>query len=89
LNGWVGTGLTFISGWCAGGYYHSRSIRKQLGIKFKKEQKELYQQYYNDVYALQKQNNELIVALEDYIANNNNRQAPPAASQKQQSLKKK
>jgi hypothetical protein len=68
LGGWIGTGMTFVTGWFAGGYYHSRSTRNKLSIKFKKEQKELYQQYYNDVYALQQQNNELINALEQYIA---------------------
>ena len=68
LGGWVGTGMTFVTGWFAGGYYHSRSTRNKLSVKFKKEQKELYQQYYNDVYALQQQNNELINALEQYIA---------------------
>jgi hypothetical protein len=67
LNGWVGTGLTFVSGWWAGGYFHSRRTRNQLNVKFKKEQKELYQQYYNDVYSLQQQNAELINALEQYL----------------------
>jgi hypothetical protein len=68
MGGWIGTGMTFVTGWFAGGYYHSRSTRNKLSVKFKKEQKELYQQYYNDVYALQQQNNELITALEQYIA---------------------
>ena len=57
-----------MTGWFAGGYYHSRSTKNKLNVNFKKEQKELYQQYYNDVYALQQQNNELINALEQYIA---------------------
>ena len=33
-------------------------------MKHKKETKELYTQYYNDVYTLQQQNAELVEALE-------------------------
>lgn len=76
LGGWVGTGVTFFSGWMMGGFFHSRSTRNKLNIKFKKDQKELYQQYYNDVYSLQQQNAELINALEQYIAATQG-QAPP------------
>lgn len=82
LGGWIGTGVTFFSGWMMGGFYHSRNTRNKLNIKFKKDQKELYQQYYNDVYSLQQQNAELINALEQYIAATQG-QVPP--NQKTQS----
>jgi hypothetical protein len=83
LGGWIGTGVTFFSGWMMGGYYHSRNTRRSLQTKFKKDQKELYQQYYNDVYSLQQQNAELINALEQYIAAT---QGIPPPNQKQQKL---
>ena len=89
---WIGTaGISFIGGWFLGGYYHSRSVTKKLNTKFKKDQKDLYQQYYNDVYSLQQQNNELINALEQYIAmtqtgipNNSHQKQIPQQQQQQQ-----
>ena len=49
-------------------YFHfvsqCRRQKKKLDLKFKNEQKALYQQYYEDVYSLQIQNAELIQALE-------------------------
>lgn len=56
-----------IGGWIVGSKYHCRKLEKKLFNKHKADQKILYQQYYNDVYALQKQNSELIDALEQYI----------------------
>ena len=49
-----------------GGKFHSRRLRKKLNAKHKEEQKQVYTDYYNDVYALQKQNAELMAALEQY-----------------------
>lgn len=54
------------AGWMVGGKFHSRRLEKKLNAKFKADQKALYQQYYNDVYALQQQNAELMTALEQY-----------------------
>ena len=53
-----------IVGWFLGGKIHSGRKEKKLITKHKKEQKELYTQYYNDVYTLQQQNSELVDALE-------------------------
>ena len=58
----IGTGL----GWFVGGKFHSRRVKKKLEKKHKKDQKELYQQYYNDVYALQKEKADLLATLEQY-----------------------
>ena len=56
--------IGFGAGWFLGAKFHGRRITKKLNTKFKKDQKELYTQYYNDVYTLQEQNAELINALE-------------------------
>jgi hypothetical protein len=60
--GWIlfGTGI----GWVMGGKVHAGRKEQKLQLKHKKEQKELYTQYYNDVYTLQQQNAELVEALE-------------------------
>lgn len=63
-GGWtkiaIGTGV----GWILGGKFHSSGKEKKLNKKHKEEQKALYTQYYNDVYTLQQQNQELAKALE-------------------------
>jgi hypothetical protein len=63
-GGWakvaIGTGV----GWVLGGKIHSSRKAKKLASKHKEEQKALYTQYYNDVYTLQQQNQELAKALE-------------------------
>eukprot|EP00980_Cylindrotheca_fusiformis_P004164 scaffold909_cov135-Cylindrotheca_fusiformis.AAC.21 len=63
-GGWgaiaIGTGV----GWLVGGKIHSSRKAKKLNTKHKEEQKALYTQYYNDVYTLQQQNQELAQALE-------------------------
>eukprot|EP00521_Asterionellopsis_glacialis_P002534 CAMPEP_0195259874 /NCGR_PEP_ID=MMETSP0706-20130129/8232_1 /TAXON_ID=33640 /ORGANISM="Asterionellopsis glacialis, Strain CCMP134" /LENGTH=121 /DNA_ID=CAMNT_0040313473 /DNA_START=52 /DNA_END=417 /DNA_ORIENTATION=- len=56
----MGTGV----GWLAGAKIHSDRLRKKLNKKHQQEQKQLYTQYYNDVYALQEQNGQLVQALE-------------------------
>ena len=61
---WLVAGGSAVMGWWMGGSYHSRKQKKKLTSKFKADQKALYQQYYEDVYALQIQNAELIQALE-------------------------
>jgi Ca2+-binding EF-hand superfamily protein len=45
--------------WFMGGKFHSARISKKLKTKFQREQKQLYTQYYNDVYKLSEQNAEL------------------------------
>jgi hypothetical protein len=50
--------------WMAGGKIHSGRATKKLKTKFQKEQKALYTQYYNDVYKLTEQNNELTYYVE-------------------------
>lgn len=50
--------------WMAGGKIHSSRALKKLKNKFQKEQKALYSQYYNDVYKLTEQNNELTYYVE-------------------------
>jgi hypothetical protein len=64
--GWVPILGGVATGWVVGGKFHSRRTTKQLQAKFKQDQKQLYQQYYNDVYTLQQQNAELMAALEQY-----------------------
>ena len=51
-------------GWLMGGKFHSSNVKRQLNMKFQKDQKALYTQYYNDVYALKEQNTQLVKALE-------------------------
>lgn len=55
-----------VCGWFVGGKYHAGKVSKKLNTKHKHEQKELYTQYYNDVYTLKEQNGQLIKALEQY-----------------------
>ena len=64
--GWGKILMGTAAGWMVGGKFHSRRLEKKLNAKFKADQKALYQQYYNDVYALQQQNAELMTALEQY-----------------------
>lgn len=49
--------------WFFGGKFHSARTYKKLKAKHQKEQKQLYSQYYNDVYKLSEQNQQ----LQDYI----------------------
>jgi hypothetical protein len=51
--------LLSAASWFMGGKYHSGKVSKKLKTKFQKEQKALYSQYYNDVYKLTEQNQEL------------------------------
>lgn len=51
--------------WVAGAKIHSSRATKKLKTKFQKEQKALYSQYYNDVYKLTEQNNELTYYIEE------------------------
>jgi hypothetical protein len=46
--------------WFVGGKFHSGRVAKKLKSKHQKEQKALYSQYYNDVYKLSEQNQELL-----------------------------
>jgi len=51
-------------GWFVGGKVHSKRSSKKLKEKHKEETKNLYTQYYNDVYSLKEQNIKLTEALE-------------------------
>lgn len=51
----VGSALS----WFLGAKFHCGRTAKKLKTKFQKEQKQLYSQYYNDVYKLTEQNVEL------------------------------
>jgi Ca2+-binding EF-hand superfamily protein len=50
--------------WFMGGKIHSGRVTKKLKAKHQKEQKALYSQYYNDVYKLSEQNQELLSYVE-------------------------
>jgi Ca2+-binding EF-hand superfamily protein len=52
--------------WFLGGKIHTGRAVKKLKTKFQREQKTLYTQYYNDVYKLTDQNNELSYRVEQY-----------------------
>lgn len=65
-GGWIQPALVGTVGWFAGGKIHCRRLKKKLQTKHMKEQKEIYQQYYNDVYALQQENLKLSATLEKY-----------------------
>ena len=67
-GGWARVALGVAGGWLVGGKVHAGRLQKKLNAKHKEDQKVLYQQYYNDVYALQQQNAELLQALEQYAA---------------------
>ena len=64
----VTVGGSVVAGWLMGGKFHASRLRKKLNAQHKADQKQLYQQYYNDVYALQQQNADLMTALEQYAA---------------------
>ena len=51
--------------WFLGAKFHSSRTAKKLKTKFQKEQKELYSQYYNDVYKLTEQNQELQLIVKE------------------------
>lgn len=50
--------------WAVGAKVHSGRVTKKLKARFQKEQKQLYTQYYNDVYKLSEQNQELTNYIE-------------------------
>lgn len=50
--------------WVIAGKIHSRGATRKLRTQFQKEQKALYTQYYNDVYKLTEQNNQLQYTVE-------------------------
>ena len=52
------------AGWLAGAKIHSARTVQKMKTKHMKDQKNLYSQYYNDVYTLKEQNGQLIQALE-------------------------
>lgn len=54
------------AGWLAGAKIHSARTVQKMKTKHMKDQKNLYSQYYNDVYKLQQQNAELAYVVEQY-----------------------
>ena len=56
--------LSSALSWFLGARFHSGRTAKKLKAKFQKEQKQLYSQYYNDVYKLSEQNQELQLYVE-------------------------
>lgn len=67
-GGWGKLVVGGAVGWFVGGKVHAGRVKKKLQAKHKEEQKAVYQQYYDDVYTLQKNNAELVAALEQYGA---------------------
>lgn len=62
--------LTGGVSWVLGAKFHSKRVAKKLKVKHSKEQKQLYAQYYNDVYKLSEQNQGLsrkVDELEDLL----------------------
>ena len=55
-------------GWLVGAKVHSGRTIQAMKKKHMKDQKNLYSQYYNDVYKLQQQNAELAYVVEQYQA---------------------
>lgn len=56
--------MTGAFSWFLGGKFHSSRAIKKIKAKHQKEQKALYTQYYNDVYKLSEQNQELAALIE-------------------------
>lgn len=59
-GGGIGMGKLAVTGavsWLLGAKIHSGRVAKKLKAKHQKEQKQLYSQYYNDVYKLTEQKN--------------------------------
>jgi hypothetical protein len=52
--------MTGAVSWILGAKVHSGRVAKKLKTKHQKEQKQLYSQYYNDVYKLSEQNQQLV-----------------------------
>lgn len=51
--------------WVLGAKFHSKRTAKKLKVKHQKEQKQLYAQYYNDVYKLSEHNQALANQAEE------------------------
>jgi len=67
-TGGAGIGKLIVTGaasWILGAKYHSGKVGKRLKRKHQGEQKQLYSQYYNDVYKLSEQNQVLQKQVED------------------------
>ena len=56
---------TGVVSWLLGAKFHSGRVQRKLKAKHQKEQKQLYSQYYNDVYKLSEQNQQLATQAED------------------------
>jgi Ca2+-binding EF-hand superfamily protein len=68
VEGGNGIGKLVATGavtWILGAKYHSGKVAKKLKRKHQSEQKQLYSQYYNDVYKMSEQNQQLKKQVED------------------------
>lgn len=65
-GGFLKTVLAGGVGWFLGSKIHVARTMRKAKTKHMKDQKNLYSQYYNDVYKLQQQNAELIYVIEQY-----------------------
>jgi len=61
---WGKVVMGYVVGWLCGARFHTGKVKKTMALKHKKDQKQLYSQYYNDVYQLKEQNAKLTSALE-------------------------
>lgn len=61
---WAKLLVGYTVGWFCGAKFHTGKQKKKMNAKHKAEQKQLYTQYYNDVYSLREENAQLKKALE-------------------------
>eukprot|EP00934_Nitzschia_sp_Nitz4_P008688 Nitzschia sp. Nitz4//scaffold263_size26989//25648//26665//NITZ4_008229-RA/size26989-snap-gene-0.13-mRNA-1//1//CDS//3329544781//8678//frame0 len=64
---WGGMVATGAASWFLGARMHAGRVAKKLKSKHQKEQKQLYSQYYNDVYKLSEQNQLLLIQIEELV----------------------
>jgi len=65
-GGFLKTAAITGAGWAIGAKIHTARTMRKMKTKHMKDQKNLYSQYYNDVYKLQEQNAELAYVMEQY-----------------------
>lgn len=65
-GGFLKTAAITGAGWAIGAKIHTARTMRKMKTKHMKDQKNLYSQYYNDVYKLQQQNAELAYVMEQY-----------------------
>lgn len=65
-GGFLKSAVITGAGWAIGAKIHTARTMRKMKTKHMKDQKNLYSQYYNDVYKLQQQNAELAYVMEQY-----------------------